>query len=621
MFVQNEDHSIYVTRGDECDILIDHAFKSGDVVRFKVTRKKDCNTVMLQRDFTVSGNANSFTIHLEGNETKLGEVISKPTDYWYEVELNPDTDPNTIIGYDEDGAKILRLYPEGKDVDGDDIEVVGAKTLQELVDYALAEAKASGEFNGDPGHTPIKGVDYWTEEDIEEIKSGLNETVLGDIETALDTTVKSVNGIVPDKNGNVQVETGDGGMTEEQAAQLEALNETVFETVIIEDETNKLNPNTTTVANFAGTDYYKSDVIPAKVGDIVRVYENPETHIYGFKAVTFGVYLVDASGAEALPTLSIYHKYTIEEHPTTPNIIGFKLMVKKEWTPADNPANLMVTINEDPAEFHAWSPGEEKQESRVQKNTEQIANLNKKTASRWSGKNVLVFGDSISADYYAEYTKWATVLKDSIGCNLFNYSVHGFGYVCGQGSAAQGECNMINQIENANNDGVNPDLIILFMGTNDFGNKVPIGTAGDGTNLEMYSTNLYLTPTQDPTTITTFYGGVEHCMARIKQLWANALVCVLTPLQRTNQTSATPGMALVNYRDIIEETAKRFAFPVKDLYHESNFSPCNPYDREAKTYQLPADSPYAGAHDGLHPNEAYCREVLAPMIGRFIENI
>lgn len=189
MFAQNEDHSIYVTRGDECDILIDHAFKSGDVVRFKVTRKKDCNTVMLQRDFTVSGNANSFTIHLEGNETKLGEVISKPTDFWYEVELNPDTDPNTIIGYDEDGAKILRLYPEGKDVDGDDIEVVGAKTLQELVDYALAEAKASGEFNGDPGHTPVKGVDYWTEEDKNEIKQELEETTLGDIESALDTII------------------------------------------------------------------------------------------------------------------------------------------------------------------------------------------------------------------------------------------------------------------------------------------------------------------------------------------------------------------------------------------------------------------------------------------------
>ena len=189
MFVQNDDLSIYVTRGDECDITFSHAFKKGDVVRFKVTKKKDCGTVMLQRDFNVTASGDMFTIHLEGDETKLGEVISKPTDFWYEVELNPDTDPNTIIGYDEDGAKILRLYPEGKDVDGDDIEVVGSKTLQELVDYALEEAKNSGEFKGDPGYTPVRGKDYWTESDKNEIKRELEETTLGDIESALDSII------------------------------------------------------------------------------------------------------------------------------------------------------------------------------------------------------------------------------------------------------------------------------------------------------------------------------------------------------------------------------------------------------------------------------------------------
>ena len=189
MFVQNDDLSIYVTRGDECDIAFTHAFKKGDVVRFKVTKKKDCGTVMLQRDFNVATSGDMFTIHLEGDETKLGEVISKPTDFWYEVELNPDTDPNTIIGYDEDGAKILRLYPEGKDVDGEDIEVVGSKTLRELVDYALEEAKNSGEFKGDPGYTPVRGVDYWTEDDKNEIKRELEETTLGDIESALDTII------------------------------------------------------------------------------------------------------------------------------------------------------------------------------------------------------------------------------------------------------------------------------------------------------------------------------------------------------------------------------------------------------------------------------------------------
>lgn len=40
-------------------------------------------------------------------------MASKPIEYWYEIELNGDS---TIIGYDNDGAKKLILYPEGADL-------------------------------------------------------------------------------------------------------------------------------------------------------------------------------------------------------------------------------------------------------------------------------------------------------------------------------------------------------------------------------------------------------------------------------------------------------------------------------------------------------------------------
>ena len=53
---------------------------------------------------------------LSSEETKIGNVISKPVVYWYEIEINPDSAPITIIGYDNDGAKELILYPEGVDV-------------------------------------------------------------------------------------------------------------------------------------------------------------------------------------------------------------------------------------------------------------------------------------------------------------------------------------------------------------------------------------------------------------------------------------------------------------------------------------------------------------------------
>lgn len=123
MFVINEDKSIYLTRGDVASIVVSatsstggmYKFAVGDVVRLKVFEKKGCDCVLLIKDVTVEEEAESVNIYLEKDDTKIGGLIHKPTDYWYEVELNPLTAPRTIIGYDEDGAKVFRLFPEGGD--------------------------------------------------------------------------------------------------------------------------------------------------------------------------------------------------------------------------------------------------------------------------------------------------------------------------------------------------------------------------------------------------------------------------------------------------------------------------------------------------------------------------
>ena len=124
MFVVNEDMSIFCTRGDAGGFYVQatfngeaYTFRRGDVVRFRVFGKKDCENVVLQKSVTVVEETEQVEVFLDGEDTKFGEIISKPTDYWYEVELNPDTKPQTIIGYDEDGAKVFKLFPEGKDAE------------------------------------------------------------------------------------------------------------------------------------------------------------------------------------------------------------------------------------------------------------------------------------------------------------------------------------------------------------------------------------------------------------------------------------------------------------------------------------------------------------------------
>lgn len=122
MFVINEDKSIYLTRGDIASIEVSatetgeepYIFKAGAVVRLKVFEKKGCECVVLQKDAIAEEDTEKVTIFLSKQDTKIGNIINKPKDYWYEIELNPDTAPQTIVGYDEDGAKVFKLFPEGR---------------------------------------------------------------------------------------------------------------------------------------------------------------------------------------------------------------------------------------------------------------------------------------------------------------------------------------------------------------------------------------------------------------------------------------------------------------------------------------------------------------------------
>ena len=120
MFIIYDDMTINVTRGDAITIAVGadfngepYEFKPDDVVRLKVFTKKDCADVVLKKDAEVTEATEEVEIFLKSEDLKIGDVISKPVDYWYEVVLNPDTKPQTIIGYDGDGAKVFRLYPEG----------------------------------------------------------------------------------------------------------------------------------------------------------------------------------------------------------------------------------------------------------------------------------------------------------------------------------------------------------------------------------------------------------------------------------------------------------------------------------------------------------------------------
>lgn len=130
MFEINKDGSIYLTRGDSCVISVtakegeeDYTFKAGDVLRIKVFERKACHSVVIQKDFPVVADTLVMDLGLTEAETRIGPLINKPVDYWYEIELNPGNNPQTIVGYDDDGPKIFKMFPEGQDVAPEEPEI------------------------------------------------------------------------------------------------------------------------------------------------------------------------------------------------------------------------------------------------------------------------------------------------------------------------------------------------------------------------------------------------------------------------------------------------------------------------------------------------------------------
>lgn len=121
-----DNKTIKITRGDIAKLEVTanigandeekYLFKVGDTVRLHVMEKKNTSNIVLNKTINVIEPSEKIEISLTGEDTTIGDVINKPTTYWYEIELNHDKNPQTIIGYDDDGAKEFILYPEGVDI-------------------------------------------------------------------------------------------------------------------------------------------------------------------------------------------------------------------------------------------------------------------------------------------------------------------------------------------------------------------------------------------------------------------------------------------------------------------------------------------------------------------------
>ena len=145
------------------------------------------------------------------------------------------------------------------------------------------------------------------------------------------------------------------------------------------------------------------------------------------------------------------------------------------------------------------------------------------------------------------------------------------------------------------------DMVIVYGGVNDYiHGDAPFGKLGD-------------------TTPATFCGGVFFLMNYLKEAYADKPVIFMTPARCKYEggddinpsiypNKLADAKPLLDYVEVIEETAKQFNIPVLNLYHNLGIDPHNPEDYEKYTV------------DGLHFNDVG-QGVLASCLKDFIESL
>lgn len=140
------------------------------------------------------------------------------------------------------------------------------------------------------------------------------------------------------------------------------------------------------------------------------------------------------------------------------------------------------------------------------------------------------------------------------------------------------------------------DLIVIFMGTNDYGHETPLGTITDTTDV-------------------SFYGALNVVVSGLREQYPDSQLVFATPLHRFafgesailgtkfsyDNLPNGEGHSLEDYVNAIKAIAEKYDLPVIDLFTLYPYTPENVKD---KVKYFP---------DGLHPN-AKGHEILAELL-------
>lgn len=117
-----DNNHLYITRGDTlifdlqiCDYNNEiYEFGKNDVITFAIYKNLKKPAEVLENFYPEEG-SDTVRIIIDSEDMKIGDLISAPRTYYYEITLN---DVSTVQGYSNKKKSILTLLPEGSNTLG-----------------------------------------------------------------------------------------------------------------------------------------------------------------------------------------------------------------------------------------------------------------------------------------------------------------------------------------------------------------------------------------------------------------------------------------------------------------------------------------------------------------------
>lgn len=224
----------------------------------------------------------------------------------------------------------------------------------------------------------------------------------------------------------------------------------------------------------------------------------------------------------------------------------------------------------------------------------QVANesFKKNIGSNLEGKIINVIGDSITYGVNSNKS-WTQYLQEDTGCVIRNYGISGASI--GEKSGADNSNAFVNRFANMDN---NADIVIVFGGTNDFGNSEGITTLGKTGDAGKE----------------TVYGAVDFLIkGLINKYDVKTKIVFLLPTMRNyyydnaEYAPNSKGYTLQDVRDAIKTVCYSNGIKTLDL------KDCgvNPYFEKNKNYYIT---------DGIHPVDEG-QKLIKTDVRNFLESL